>query len=88
MANCKLSIGHQGPIKIAIRKLGGLTSVARGLGHRNVTTVQGWWDRGVIPAHRQRAVLDLAVRIGVDISAEDIIPCQRPTSVAQQAAAI
>lgn len=61
-------------IRNAITKLGGISAVARGLGHRNVTTVQGWWDREIIPAHRQREVLALAERLGAGVQAEDVIP--------------
>lgn len=61
-------------IRSVISELGGITAVARELNHRNVTTVQGWWDRDVIPAHRQRQVLDLAIRLGKPIPAERLIP--------------
>jgi hypothetical protein len=61
-------------IRNVISKLGGITAVARALGHRNVTTVQGWWDRELIPARRQRDVLDLAARMGVPLLPDEIIP--------------
>lgn len=61
-------------IRSVISELGGISAVARELKHRNVTTVQGWWDREVIPARRQRQVLDLAARLGKDITAEQVIP--------------
>ncbi len=61
-------------IRNTISALGGISAVARGLGHRNVTTVQGWWDREVIPAQRQRSVLDLACSLGIAIGPDDIIP--------------
>lgn len=44
------------------------------LGHINHTTVQGWWDRDVIPARRQPEVLALAAREGVELTAADLIP--------------
>ncbi|WP_369405410.1 carph-isopro domain-containing protein [Novosphingobium capsulatum] len=61
-------------IRNVISKLGGITAVARALGHRNVTTVQGWWDRELIPARRQRDVLDLAAHMGVPLLPDEIIP--------------
>lgn len=61
-------------IRSVIAELGGITAVAKGLRHRNVTTVQGWWDREVIPARRQREVLALAARLGKDITADQVIP--------------
>lgn len=62
-----------------ITKLGGLSVVAKALGHRNVTTVQGWVDRGVIPARRQREVLELAESVGFDIGPDDLIPTHSPS---------
>lgn len=61
-------------IRPIIAQLGGISAIARGLGHRNVTTVQGWWDRDVIPAHRQREVLALAETLGMPLAPERIIP--------------
>lgn len=63
-------------IRNAITKLGGIPAVARGLGHRNVTTVQGWWDRDTIPARRQPEVLGLAVALGLPLDPVEIIPGQ------------
>ena len=67
-------------IRPIITALGGITAVARELRHRNVTTVQGWWDRDIIPAHRQRSVLDLAKRLGKPITADQVIPPDRGAS--------
>lgn len=61
-------------IRSVISELGGISAVAKGLNHRNVTTVQGWWDREVIPARRQRDVLALAARMGKDITPDNVIP--------------
>ncbi len=55
------------------------------LGHRSHTTVQGWWDRDVIPAQRQREVLDEAKRRKIKVTADDLI-ASAPTSVTQVAA--
>ncbi len=54
-----------------IEKFGGLTALAKALGHRNPTTVQGWKDRGFIPSSRQQEVLNLALVLGVDLSPAD-----------------
>ena len=40
-----------------IRDRGGIRPLARSLGHKNHTTVQGWWERGKIPDDQLRAVL-------------------------------
>lgn len=61
-------------IRPILSRLGGITAVARELQHKNVTTVQGWWDRDVIPARRQREVLDLAERIGKPVDPVELIP--------------
>lgn len=37
------------PAKPIITRLGGIRKTARLLGHRNHTTVQGWWERDRIP---------------------------------------
>jgi len=42
-----------------LKRLGGIRPVARKLGHRNHTTVQGWWDRNRIPDARRPAVEQL-----------------------------
>lgn len=56
-----------------IRELGGIRGLAAKLGHTNHTTVQGWWDRGVIPARQQGVVLELAEREGKPIDPRDLI---------------
>lgn len=61
-------------IRSVITHLGGITGLAKGLKHKNVTTVQGWWDREVIPAHRQREVLDYAKERGTPIPPGAVIP--------------
>lgn len=43
-----------------IAKRGGIRPLARALGHRNHTTVQGWWERNAIPEHHLDAVLAVA----------------------------
>lgn len=60
--------------KEVIKRLGGMKRVSHLLGHRNHTTVQGWWDRDVIPARRQSEILSLAAREGVAIEAVDLMP--------------
>lgn len=44
-----------------IRDRGGIRPVARKLGHRNHTTVQGWVERNQIPETRRDEVLALPV---------------------------
>lgn len=40
-----------------IASRGGIRPLARKLGHRNHTTVQGWWERKRIPDEHMPAVL-------------------------------
>lgn len=47
-----------------IKRLGGIRPVARKLGHRNHTTVQGWLERNRIPEWRKPEVLKLLPEIG------------------------
>ncbi len=54
-----------------IAKFGGIHSTARALGHKNPTTVQGWKERGVIPARQQAAVLAAAAELGIEMGPAD-----------------
>lgn len=54
-----------------IEKFGGLTATARALNHLNPTTVQGWKERGFIPARQQPLVLDAARALGLDMTPAD-----------------
>ena len=58
-------------VEIIIDRFGGMTALARALGHKNPTTVQGWKVRGIIPARQQRELLDLAKRSGVRLEPAD-----------------
>jgi hypothetical protein len=40
-----------------IRQRGGIRGLARELGHRNHTTVQGWFERDNIPEDRMPSVM-------------------------------
>lgn len=61
-------------IRSVISRFGGIQPMAKKLGHRNHTTVQGWWDRETIPALRMPEVLDGAVEHGLYVSAEELVP--------------
>lgn len=58
-------------VEIIIERFGGMTALARALGHKNPTTVQGWKVRGIIPAHQQRALLILAKTVHVPLEPAD-----------------
>lgn len=60
--------------KNLITALGGITGLARLLKHRNPSTVQGWWERGIIPSLRWPEVLEVAERAGVPVKPEDFLP--------------
>jgi len=64
---------QHGPAEKIIARFGGLTATARALGHRNPTTVQGWINRGFVPARQQRPVLAAAQAHGLDITPADFI---------------
>jgi len=61
-----------------IGRFGGISALARALGHRNATTVQGWAERGVIPIRQIPAVLTVAQRLGIAITVADLVPDQAP----------
>ena len=54
-----------------IDKFGGISALARALGHKHPTTVQGWKDRKFIPARHQTEVLKRARELGIDLVADD-----------------
>lgn len=54
-----------------IAKFGGITALSRALGHKHPSTVQGWKERGFIPANRQEEVLGKAREAGVELAPED-----------------
>ncbi|WP_420893913.1 carph-isopro domain-containing protein [Sphingomonas paucimobilis] len=61
-------------IRAVITECGGITALSRELGHRNPSTVQGWWDRETIPARWQRAVLAVCIKLGVKVDPLDLMP--------------
>ena len=62
--------------EIIIERFGGITALARALGHEHPSTVQGWRDRGIIPARRQAELLGLAKTTGIDLSPNDFFSDQ------------
>lgn len=52
-----------------IAAFGGLSKTARALGHRNVTTVDGWKRSNRIPRWRRHEILAAAARAGVALPA-------------------
>ena len=61
------------PAASIIAKFGGMSALARSLGHRNPTTVQGWKQRGFIPARRQSEVLEAARAGGIELSPAEFL---------------
>ena len=77
------------PAASIIAKFGGMSALARALGHRNPTTVQGWKQRGFIPARRQGDVLDAAKAKGIELSpAEFLAPEVVPQIIAEAPTAV
>jgi hypothetical protein len=56
-----------------ISDLGGSAMVARELGVADYTTVASWGRRGSIPVRHWPALLDLAERKRVSLSADDLL---------------
>lgn len=55
-------------IENIIAQFGGLSAMARALGHKHPTTIQGWRDSGRIPEWRMNQVLDAAKKRGIDMT--------------------
>lgn len=58
------------PHQAIIRRFGGLSAAAAAL-EVPVSTVQGWWERGYIPARRQQQVLRAAKQRGLEVLPQD-----------------
>ena len=69
------------PAQRIIASFGGVTALARALGHRSPTTVQGWKQRGLIPARRQQQVLDIAQALGISLTPGDFFDPPTPQRV-------
>jgi hypothetical protein len=50
-----------------INAFGGVSKLAKALGHANVTTVDGWKRKGRIPHWRRLEIVDAAKREGVEL---------------------
>lgn len=74
-------------VETVIRKFGGLSPLARALGHRNVTTVQGWRVRGSIPAAQQARVLSVARGLGIQLSPSDFFDLPSSDAISRGEAA-
>ncbi|WP_417834722.1 carph-isopro domain-containing protein [Thalassospira xiamenensis] len=59
------------PADRIIDRFGGLHATAKALGHRHVTTVQGWKERGYIPGKQIPAVLKAARNLNIEITLKD-----------------
>jgi len=66
--------------KRIIQKFGGVYPMARALGHKNPTTVQGWLNRGFIPPRQHNGVWEAAQRGGVDLNLADFAAVALPSS--------
>jgi hypothetical protein len=55
-------------VKKIIAKFGGPTQMARTLGHKHVTTITSWRNRGKIPYWRIHEIQIAAKKNGIDIS--------------------
>jgi NAD(P)H-hydrate epimerase len=58
------------PARAILSRFGGVRALARVL-DLPATTVQGWYERGVIPARRQADLLAAAARAGIPLGADD-----------------
>ncbi len=65
------------PISDIIERLGGLTELAKALGHKNPTTVQGWKVRDTIPIRHIPAVIEAGKAKGVDLELADFLPAKK-----------
>ena len=53
-----------------IDAFGGVTALARALGHKNATTVQGWKSSDRIPPWRRQAIVEAACKVGIKLPSD------------------
>lgn len=53
--------------ELIISKFGGIAPMARILGHKNASTVQGWRERGTIPPRQHQAIWEAAKANGISL---------------------
>jgi hypothetical protein len=71
-----------------IAKFGGLAQLSRAIDPAMpLSVVQGWKDRGFVPARRQQDVLDAARRLGIDLTPNDFFAPTPPAEAADPARA-
>ena len=78
------------PARIVVTRFGSLRKLATALGHTNHSTVQGWWDSGLIPAQHQGKVVEAAAAAGVAITTDELVHGNaepEPDSAAERRAA-
>lgn len=66
-----MSKSHVNSASAVIDKFGGLRALATALGHKHVSTVQGWRDRETIPSRRIPEIMQAGKEQGVDLSLSD-----------------
>jgi hypothetical protein len=59
------------PTERIIGLFGGISALARALGHRHITTVQGWKIRGRVPADQVPEIIAAADRAGIALTHSD-----------------
>jgi TorA maturation chaperone TorD len=60
-------------VDAVIESFGGLSGLAKALGHAHVTTVQGWRDRGAIPVKHHARILEAAKSLGIRLHRNDLL---------------
>jgi TorA maturation chaperone TorD len=60
-------------VDAVIKSFGGLSRLAKALGHSHVTTVQGWRDRGAIPVKHHVRILEAARGLGIPLDRNDLL---------------
>lgn len=62
----------QTPVQLVIRQFGGVRRLAKAIG-RDPAAVSRWQKNGTIPSSAQRRLLEIALELGIEITAHDII---------------
>ena len=61
------------PFEVVVLKFGNINRLGEAIGVRSHTSLLRWKDRGLIPAHFQKPVLEAAEALGIDLNAAEVV---------------
>lgn len=62
-----------GKIRKLAARFGGIAGLARALGHKNASTVQGWVERNRVPTWHVQDIMDAAAARGIKVELLEVV---------------